>query len=254
VGVDMSRRPPEAGSADFTGEDILAEIERAAPGVGIVTMAPELAGALELIRSLHGLGCRVSLGHSGATYEEARTAIAAGATGATHLFNRMPPVGHREPGLAGAVLESEALTAEIICDAHHVHPGMIAVTVAAKGPSGTIAITDGLAGAGLPPGSRVTLGGRPVTVRAAGAYLDDGTLAGSVLTMERAFQVLTGRVGLGLVDAVHLCSTAPARALGLGGYGVIRPGMMADLVVLDSRLAVRQTWIGGRPAYSGLEQ
>jgi N-acetylglucosamine-6-phosphate deacetylase len=259
--LECLRTPPTVGgafvpavpSADlpFSAADVLAEIERAAPDVGIVTLAPELEGALDLITFLRAMGCRVSLGHSGATYDQARSAIAAGATGATHLFNRMPPIGHREPGLAGAVLERPELVAEIICDGHHVHPAMIAMTVAAKGRSATMAITDSLAGAGLPVGSRVSLGGRSVTVRAAGAYLDDGTLAGSVQTMDGAFRVLTSVVGLGVVDAVHLCASTPAREMGLTGFGVIASGAAADLVALDRRLIVRRTWIAGRLAFPG---
>lgn len=251
AGSAARRQAADLAEPAFSAADILGEIERAAPDVGIVTLAPELEGALDLIAFLRATGCRVSLGHSGASYDQARSAIAAGATEATHLFNRMPPIGHREPGLAGAVLERPELIAEIICDGHHVHPAMIAMTVAAKGRSATMAITDSLAGAGLPVGSRVSFGGRAVTVRAAGAYLDDGTLAGSVQTMDGAFRVLTSMVGLGVVDAVHLCSSTPAREMGLSGFGVIAPGAVADLVALDRQLAVRSTWIAGSLAFPG---
>jgi N-acetylglucosamine-6-phosphate deacetylase len=233
---------------DFTGADILREIEEARPDVGIITIAPEIAGADNLIRDLSAHGHLVSLGHSGATYEEGLEGIRLGARHATHLFNRMPPVSHRAPGLAGAVLAHEEVSTEIICDGVHVHPSMVRVAIAAKGPSRIMAITDGTAGAGLPRGSRSTLGGRSITVREA-AFLDDGTLAGSVLTMDRAFGQLTSVMGLSLVDAVTLCSTTPARALGLQGFGVIAPGAAADLVVLSRDLTVVQTWIGGELAY-----
>ncbi|HEY7501871.1 MAG TPA: N-acetylglucosamine-6-phosphate deacetylase [Vicinamibacterales bacterium] len=233
---------------DFTGADILREIEEARPDVGIITVAPEIAGADNLIRDLSAHGHLVSLGHSGATYEEGLEGIRLGARHATHLFNRMPPVSHRAPGLAGAVLAHEEVSTEIICDGVHVHPSMVRVAIAAKGPSRIMAITDGTAGAGLPRGSRSTLGGRSITVREA-AFLDDGTLAGSVLTMDRAFGQLTSVMGLSLVDAVTLCSTTPARALGLQGFGVIAPGAAADLVVLSRDLTVVQTWIGGELAY-----
>jgi N-acetylglucosamine-6-phosphate deacetylase len=149
------------------------------------------------------------------------------------------------------VLERPELVAEIICDGHHVHPAMIAMTVAAKGRSATMAITDSLAGAGLPVGSRVSHGGRSVTVRTAGAYLDDGTLAGSVQTMDGTFRVLTSVVGLGVVDAVHLCSSTAAREMGLTGFGVIAAGAAADLVALDRQLVVRSTWIAGSLAFPG---
>ena len=161
----------------------------------------------------------------------------------------MPPVSHRAPGLAGAVLAHEDVTAEIVCDGVHVHPSMVRVAISAKGPSRIMAITDGTAGAGLPPGTRTTLGGHAITVRGA-AYLDDGTLAGSVLTMDRAFALLSSVMRLSLVDAATVCSTTPARSLGLQGFGVIAPGAAADLAVMGRDLSVVQTWIAGELAYS----
>ncbi len=234
----------EAPGSDWTGDDILEEIEAARPDVGIVTVAPEIDGAIDLIRSLVSHGHHVSLGHSGATYEQAQEGIRAGARQATHLFNRMTLLSHRAPGLAGAILESDEVTAELICDGVHVHPAMMRAALAAKRPERIMAITDGTAGSGLPRGSKAAIGGRGITVRDA-AYLDDGTLAGSTLTMDRAFAKLTSVVGLSLSDAATVCATTPARAMGLQGFGVIAAGAMADLVVLDRDLRVVQTWIGG---------
>jgi len=246
------RAPTEDSRADgdFTAVDILREIERAAPDVGIVTVAPELDGGLELIRWLAARIPRVSLGHSAATYDEALEAVGAGARHATHLFNRMPPLGHRSPGLAGAVLQSEEIAAEVICDAHHVHPAMVRMAIAAKHPARVFAITDGTAASGLPVGSRARLGGRTITAGSSGALLDDGTLAGSTLTMEGAFQTLIGRIGVSIVDAATLCATTPARELGLVGHGVLAPEAVADLVVLDAMFSVVQTYIGGQLVYS----
>jgi N-acetylglucosamine-6-phosphate deacetylase len=238
-----------AREGEFTGAEILAEIAAARPDVGIVTVAPELDGALDLIRDLAANGHCVSLGHSGATYEQAVEGIRAGARHATHLFNRMSAASHRAPGLTGAVLESDEVTAELICDAVHVHPAMMRTALAAKRVDRVMAITDGTAGSGLPPGARTHLGGRPITVGDA-ARLDDGTLAGSVLTMNRAFARLVADVGLSLVQAATVCSTTPARALGLQGFGVLAPGATADFVVLDRELRVVQTWIGGALAWS----
>jgi N-acetylglucosamine-6-phosphate deacetylase len=233
---------------EWTGDDILAEIAAARPDVGIVTVAPELDGAIDLIRDLVAHGHHVSLGHSGATYEQGIEGIRAGARQATHLFNRMTPIAHRAPGLAGAVLESDEVIAEVICDGVHVHPSMVRVALAAKRPERFMAITDGTAGAGLPRGARTHLGGREITVGDA-AYLDDGTIAGSVLTMDRAFAKLVAGMGLSLSDAALVCSTTPARALGLQGFGVLSPGSMADFTVLDRDLTVVQTWIGGMLAW-----
>lgn len=236
------RRPSSDGS--WAGADILAEIAAARPDVGIVTLAPEMDGAIDLIRDLVAHGHHVSLGHSGATYEQAMEGIRAGARQATHLFNRMPPLGHRAPGLTGAVLESDDVVVELICDGVHVHPAMMRMALAAKRPERVMAITDGTAGSGMPPGAVTSIGGYPITIRDA-AYLQDGTIAGSALTMDRAFAKLTSEIGLSLSDAATVCSTTPARALGLQGFGLIAPGAIADLVVLDRDLRVVQTWIGG---------
>lgn len=235
---------------DFDGADILAEIERAAPDVGIVTIAPELDGGLDLIRWLVSRGHHASVGHSGASHDEALAAFAAGARQATHLFNRMPPLHHRAPGLAGAVLQADEVAAEIICDAVHVHPALVRAAIAAKRPSRVMAITDATAAAGLPIGGRASLGGYPITAAESTAVLEDGTIAGSVTTMDRVFRLLVSAVGLSPVDAATLCATTPARELGLVGYGVLAPDAAADLVVLDAAFAVVQTYVGGQLVYA----
>jgi N-acetylglucosamine-6-phosphate deacetylase len=249
--VECLRRPSAdtPPGAAFAGAHVLDEIARAQPDVAIVTMAPEIEGGLDLVRRLAGSGHRVSIGHTAATYEEARAGIAAGARHATHLFNRMTGLTTRRPGVVGAVLESDEVTAELICDGLHVHPAAMRAAIAAKGPAHVIAITDGTAGSGLPPGAQAKLAGRPISVGDV-ARLDDGTLAGSVLTMDVAFERLVGIVGLTLVDAAQMCSTTPARALGLQGHGVLAPGAVADFVVLDPAYRVVQTWIGGELAWS----
>jgi N-acetylglucosamine-6-phosphate deacetylase len=235
---------------EFDGAEILREIERGAPDIGIVTVAPEIDGGLELITWLASRDLRVSLGHSGAAYDEALAAIAAGARHATHLFNRMPPLDHRRPGLVGAILQTEEVAAEIICDGVHVHPALVRTAVLAKRPSRVMAITDGTAAAGLPIGHQARLGAQTITVGDSAAFLADGTLAGSVLTMDRAFEMLVNRIGLSLVDAATMCATTPARELGLVGYGVIAPDAAADLVVLDAQFRVVQTYVGGHLAYN----
>ena len=144
---------------------------------------------------------------------------------------------------------NEDVVAEIVCDGVHVHPAMVRVALSAKQASAVMAITDGTSGSGLPRGARATPGGRPITVRDA-AYLDDGTLAGSVLTMEGAFARLVTSMGVSFVDAATVCATTPARALGLRGHGLIVPGAIADLTVLNRELQVTHTYVGGRLVYS----
>lgn len=259
--VGCLRRPPrlegmepsrdsQAATGSYEGADILAEIDRAGADVGIVTLAPELDGALDLIRHLVSHGRRVSLGHSGATLDQTRAAIAAGARHATHLFNRMRPLNHREPGIVGAILTADEVAAEVICDGVHVHRDMVRMAVAAKGPRRMMAITDGVAAAGLPAGASAMLGGRRIRVDESAAYLEDGTLAGSVATMDRVFAFLVREVGLSLSDAAQLCAATPAHELGLTGQGMIVKGAWADLVVMDRELNVRQTYIAGTLVHS----
>jgi N-acetylglucosamine-6-phosphate deacetylase len=245
------RRPAmDATDEDFSADDILDVIASARPDVGIITVAPEIAGGLDLVRSLVDAGHRISLGHSGADFETAMAAIDAGARHATHLFNRMTPITHRAPGLVGAVLARDEVAAELICDGYHVHPAMCRVAIAAKGTAGVMAITDGTSGAALPLGASARLGGRPIRVGERAAFLDDGTLAGSTLTMDAAFRNIVSAFGGSIVEAAMLCSTTPARELGLTGFGVIAQGATADLVVLDHALNVTRTFIGGEQVYA----
>jgi N-acetylglucosamine-6-phosphate deacetylase len=237
-------------ASTFTGDDILAVIERHRRAVGKLTLAPELPAALALIRSLVAHGHRVSLGHSAATLEEAQAGIEAGARQATHLFNRMPPFTHRAPGLVGAVLDDDRVDVELVTDGFHVHPVAMRAAIRAKRPERVMAITDGLAGAGLAIGERFEIDGRAVTVREQACFLDDGTLAGSRLTMDRVFANLVQMVGLTPVEAALMTATVPARAHGLGDRGRIAEGLLADLVVLDARWRVRQTLLGGAVVYA----
>jgi N-acetylglucosamine-6-phosphate deacetylase len=238
-----------SSEGSYSGRDVLDEIERARPDVGIVTLAPELPGGIELVRTLVAAGHRVSLGHSGADFDTAIAAIEAGARHATHLFNRMTPLAHRAPGLAGAVLSREDVAAELICDGFHVHPAMSRMAIAAKGPSRVMAITDATAAAGLAEGSTAQLGGQRIHVRRQAAFLDDGTLAGSTLTMNRAFATIVTRFGGSLVEAALMCATTPARELGLAGLGVLAEGAIADVVVLDRQFEVLRTFVGGQPVW-----
>jgi N-acetylglucosamine-6-phosphate deacetylase len=231
----------------FVADDIMRVLQAEQGSVGIVTVAPELDGGLDLVRLLRGRGHVVSIGHSGATYEQARAAIGCGVTHATHLFNRMTPMSHREPGVVGAVLGSREVTAEIICDGYHVHLAVLSHAVRAKSVERVMAISDGTAAAGLAVGARARLGGRSIIAGPQSALLEDGTLAGSVITMDRAFRTLVQHAGLSLHQAARLCATTPAAQLGLTDRGRLDTGLRADLVVLGPALEVVETWIGGRP-------
>jgi N-acetylglucosamine-6-phosphate deacetylase len=234
---------------EFSAQDVLDVISAARSDVGTVTLAPELPGGLELVRSLVAAGHRVSLGHSGASFDEAVAAIDAGASLATHVFNRMTPMTHRAPGLAGAVLAHKEITAELICDGFHVHPAMGRVAIAAKGTRGVMAITDGTSASGLSVGAKAALGGLPLRVSPQAAFLEDGTLAGSVLTMDVAFRRLVTSFGVSVPDAAILCSTTPAHALGLAGFGVIAPEAFADLTVMNRAFRVVRTFVEGEEIF-----
>ena len=235
-------------NADFGGHEILQAIVSYRSSVGIVTLAPELPGGLDLVRDLVMAGHRVSLGHTGATYDQARAAIAAGAHHATHLFNRMSSITSRSPGVVGAVLESDAVTAEIICDGHHVHPSLVSMAIRLKSASRMMAITDATAVAGLPFGSKARLGDQTIVAGERTAVLENGTLAGSLLTMDGAFRMLVNRVGVSLPDAARMCSTTPADAIGAADIGSITAGKWADVAVLSRDLQIRQTYLAGEPA------
>lgn len=232
----------------FAGTDILGVIDAHAADVGIITLAPELSGGIELTRRFVSQGKCVSLGHTGATYEEAIAAFEAGATRATHLFSAMRPLTHRDPGVIGAVLARPDVVAETICDGVHLHRAVFGVVLAAKTARSVLAITDGTAASGLPHGSRTFLGPRPVTALDA-ARLDDGALAGSVATMDTVFARLVRDWGLDLATAVRLTAVNPARDLRLDHAGTLEAGFQADFVVLGPELTVEETWIDGRLAW-----
>lgn len=233
------------GDGTFTGDDIVRVIAGRRASVGIVTVAPELDRGIDLVRDLVKAGHRVSLGHTGATYDQARAAIDAGASHATHLFNRMSSMTSRAPGVVGAVLESDSVAAEIICDGFHVHPSLVSLAIRLKTSRRIMAITDATAGAGLAPGTRTRLGDRSILVTERCAMLEDGTVAGSVVSMDAAFRMLAATLDLPLTEIARLCATTPAERLGLAGRGAIAAGQVADLVVLTRELRVRQTYLAG---------
>ena len=207
--------------------------------VRMVTLAPELPGGIDAVRRLVAADVVAAVGHTDATYDEARAAIDAGARLGTHLFNAMRPLHHREPGAVGALLESP-VDVELVADGVHLHPAVLRTVFAAK-PGRCILVTDAMAAAGAPDGD-YALGQMAVEVRDGVARLADGSgdgaIAGSTLTMDAAVRYAVRTAGLPLLDVVHAASTAPARAWGLGDVGALEAGRRADLVVLDERLEV----------------
>lgn len=213
-----------------------------------LTLAPELPGALDLIRFLVDRGVIVSIGHTDATWDEAAAAAAAGATLATHLFNAMRPFRHRDPGVAGFVLASP-LTAGFIADGNHVAFETLRLLARVKAPDELYLVTDALAGLGMPPG-RYMLAGREYVSDGTCGRLPDGTLSGSLLPLNLALRNLVERVGLAPEIAVRLATLNPARALGLAGsQGRIEIGRGADVALLDEAWNVEATVVGGELAY-----
>ncbi len=217
--------------------------------IRIVTLAPEQPGALDLIGWLRERQIMVSLGHSAATYDEAIAGFDAGATHATHLFNAMSPLHHRNPGLVGAALERDDVYTEVVCDGVHVHPAVISTVISAKGPERVMPISDALQGAGLADGAEFLLGGQHVKVQNGVARLDSGTIAGSITTMDRIVRFLVDKVGWNVGEALAMAAATPADALGIEDLGRIVPGAVADLVVLDPDMQVVMTLVGGTVVY-----
>lgn len=222
----------------------------ASGAVKLITLAPELDGALPLIERAVAAGAEIAVGHTAADYEQTLAAFDHGARQATHIFSGMPPLSHRQPGVLGACLSDERLWAQAIVDGVHIHPAMVKLLVRAKGVERLILISDSIRAAGLGDGT-YDLGGQPVVVRdgvTRRAY--DGGLAGSTLTLDAALRNVMAFAGLTLAQALPMATRVPAAALGLASRkGVIAPGADADLVVLDPDLQVRLTLVGGRVVY-----
>jgi len=238
-----------AQNPDFLRPPDLTELSallKIAPGaVRMVTVAPELPGAIEAIEWLAGQGVVVAIGHTDATYQQTLAGVAAGASVGTHVFNGMRPPHHREPGPVFALLSAAGVVCEFIADGVHLHDGTLRFATGVTGPGRATLITDAMAATGMADGE-YELGGQPVTVADGVARLSDsGAIAGSTLTMDAALRQAVG-AGVSMVDAVTMAATTPARVLGLADRGVIAPEMRADLVVLDTDLRVRRVMRAGR--------
>jgi N-acetylglucosamine-6-phosphate deacetylase len=218
--------------------------QAAAGHVKVLTIAPELDGALDLISAATRRGVVASLGHSDASLSQAQAAVEAGARHATHTFNAMRPLDHRSPGLLGSVLTDDRLTADIIVDGIHVDPAVVDLFVRAKGLDLAVLITDAISATGMPDGT-YTLGGFQVVVRD-GRCEADGRLAGSVLTLDRAVRNTMQFARLQLQHAVRMATLNPARVLGIQDRkGTLTAGADADIVVLTPSGEVVRTIVGG---------
>ena len=234
-------RDPEPAEID-------AVLAAGGEAIRMVTLAPELQGSEWAIRRFLDAGVVVAVGHTDATYEQARHAITLGATVGTHLFNAMPALHHREPGPALALLEDPRVTVEIIADGVHLHPAVVRSVIEAVGPGRVALVTDAVAAAGSGDGSFL-LGTVPIDVVSGVARVrGTSTIAGSTATMDQLFRTVAG-LGLnadaGLAAAVQMTSATPALALGLDQVGSLRPGYDANLVVLDDDLQTKAVMVRG---------
>jgi len=236
---DQVRAPDPAEYAGWLASDV----------VRLITIAPELEGALAMIEEGARRGIEFAVGHSGASYEQMQEAVACGLRQATHTFNGMLGLHHREPGTAGAVLADERIYAQVIPDGVHLHPAVVRILVRAKGVGRTILITDGMRASGLGDGE-YELGGQPITVQGGIARTAVGGLAGSTLTLEAAVRNVMRFAGVSLAEGVAMASAVPAEAMGLAGRkGCLAPGADADVVLLGPDLDVRLTMVAGQVVY-----
>jgi N-acetylglucosamine-6-phosphate deacetylase len=237
--ISKARRgvhPPDALAKPSVAT--LGKFIEAADGlVKIVTVAPELPGALELIAAAVAAKIVAAIGHTDADYDQARAAIHAGARHAVHMYNAMRPFEHRDPGVVGAILTDPEVTAEVIADLVHVAGPAIQVLIGTKGFDTVLLVSDGIAATGMPDG-KYRLGNFEVSVKDGVARNSEGKLAGSTLTLDRALRNVVG-LGVPLQDAVRMATVLPARRLGLAGKkGIIAVGADADLVALTADLRV----------------
>ncbi|MDB5107773.1 MAG: N-acetylglucosamine-6-phosphate deacetylase [Candidatus Binatus sp.] len=226
-----------------------ADFERvlAMKALRLITLAPELSGAIDATRRLVDRGVIVSIGHTNATFDEAVAGVEAGARMFTHLFNAMRPLNQRDPGVIAAALDPscEAFPA-IIADGVHVHPEMIRLALHARGPRRMMLVTDKVALAGTSGDSSNNVGRGRAAIRDGAARLADGTLAGSIISMLDAVRLMVNICGVSLGNAAVMASTNPANLIGANDRGCLEAGARADLIVLDRRFDLKAVFIGGQ--------
>ena len=217
--------------------------------VRLMTLAVEMPGGLEAVGWLQERGVTVSIGHSMSTAEQGLQAFSEGVGYVTHLFNAMPSLHHRNPGLVGASLSSGQVRCGLIVDGIHVHPLVIRMVYHCLGAKRLALVTDAMAAMGMPSGDH-HIGGQPVKVVDNSVHLQDGRLAGSILRMDQAVRNMVAFSGCSVAEAVRMATTTPAEVLGMGHrFGHLKPGYPADIVLLDEVLQVKATFIGGKVSY-----
>ncbi|MGD2104704.1 MAG: N-acetylglucosamine-6-phosphate deacetylase [Anaerolineae bacterium] len=255
-GPFLSREEKGAFDPDWLREAALEEA-KAAIGVGRgwvrqMTLAPELPGADAVAGYLRGQGVVASVGHTNAGYDTIRRALKGNFTHVTHAFNAQRGFHHREPGAIGAILTSDHVTAELIADTVHVHPGAMKLLVRGVSVGRVVLVTDANAAAGLPDGT-YEIGGRRRIVENGRSVLEDGTIAGSTATMDTCVRNANQIVGVPLPEAVRMASLNPARAIGMAGrLGSLQEGKLANLIVTDRDLTIYLTLVRGEIVYRNL--
>ena len=212
----------------------------------LITMAPELAGAIDAIRRLAARGTIVSIGHSNATFEEASQGIAAGATMFTHTFNAMRPLNHRDPGVITAALTTLAATPAVIPDGVHLHPEILRLIYNVRGASRMILTTDKVSLAGTAPDSSGEVGRARARIENGAARLPDGTIAGAIISMLDGVRLMVDKVGVSIAEAALMASTNPAELIGKNGCGRLQAGARADVIILNAALELKSVFIAGR--------
>lgn len=227
--------------------ELLEKFIAAAQGNALIlTIAPELLGAMPCIDAARKAGMIVGMGHTDATYEQARAGLARGAHHAIHTYNAMRPFSHRDPGVIGAVLTSPEISAELIADGVHVDETAMRILLQAKGASAVVLISDGISATGMPDGKYI-LGGFEITVSAGVCRNVEGRLAGSTLTLDRALRNIVG-LGTPVADALQMLTFNPAKLLGIEHKkGVLHANADADVVLLNEALQVTQVFTRGLP-------
>ncbi|MFH7835318.1 MAG: N-acetylglucosamine-6-phosphate deacetylase [Candidatus Aenigmatarchaeota archaeon] len=217
--------------------------------IRVVTIAPEVPGAIEFIKNAVKNGVVVAAAHTNANYEEAIAGFNAGITLCSHFFNGMRNFHHRDPGIIGAALINPNVYCEIIADMVHLHPSTIKLTLLAKGIDKTILITDSISATGLSDGYYELEGLKIIVKNGVSRRVDTGDLAGSTLTMDKAVKNMVNEIGLSIEDAIKMATINPAKVIGEKERGFIFPGVIANLIILDEKLNVIATFIKGKKVY-----